>query len=213
MRNVRPKSYEYIESLLPTENQHMFKSRQAAESIGLNAISLSATEGQILKFFVGVSQPKKIIEIGTLTGLSANYFLSAMPADGIIWTLEKSEKHAHLAQMAIDDKRCRIIIGDALENLPKLKPEGPFDMIFIDGNKAAYLKYFDWALENINSQGMILVDNVFLSGAVWGAETDQNFNEKQIEAVRTMNQKAFADKTLVSAIIPTAEGLLISRKA
>lgn len=212
MRTVSPKSYEYIESLLPTENQQMSKSRIAAETVGLSQISLSATEGQMLKFMMSLVIPKKIVEIGTLTGLSANYFLTALPADGILWTLEKSEKHASLAEAAIEDKRCRVIIGDALENLPTLNQEGPFDIIFIDGNKAAYLKYFDWALDNMNKGGLIIADNVFLAGAVWGGTTTQNFNDKQIEAVREMNKKAFLDKKLVSVIIPTTEGLLISHK-
>ena len=97
MRKVNPKSYEYIETLISKENLQMGQSRLAAESIGLNAISLSAAEGQILQFFVGLSSPKKVVEIGTLTGLSAQYILAAMPSDGILWTLEKSETHAELA--------------------------------------------------------------------------------------------------------------------
>ena len=212
MRSVREKSYEYIESLLPAENQQMSKSRSAAETVGLSQISLSATEGQMLKFMMSLVMPKKIVEIGTLTGLSANYFLSVLPKDGKIWTLEKSEKHAQLAEAAINDDRCQIVLGDALENLSTLNQEGPFDIIFIDGNKAAYLKYFDWALTNIKKGGLIIADNVFLAGAVWGAATTQKFNEKQIEAVRSMNQKAFTRNDLTSVIIPTAEGMLISHK-
>lgn len=209
---MREKSYEYIESLLPVENQQMKQSRSAAETVGLNQISLSATEGQLLKFMMSLVRPKKIVEIGTLTGLSANYFLSALPKDGKIWTLEKSEKHAQFAEAAISDNRCRVILGDALENLPTLNQEGPFDIIFIDGNKAAYLKYFDWALVNVKKGGLIIADNVFLAGAVWGAMTTQKFNEKQVEAVRTMNKKAFTESDLISVIVPTTEGMLISHK-
>ncbi len=212
MRSVREKSYEYIESLLPVENQQMARSRSAAEIVGLEQISLSATEGQIVKFMMSLVMPKKIVEIGTLTGLSANYFLSALPKDGKIWTLEKLERHAQLAEAAINDKRCQVIVGDALENLPTLNQEGPFDIIFIDGNKAAYLKYFDWALTNTKKGGLIIADNVFLAGAVWGAATTQKFNEKQIEAVRAMNKKAFAENNLVSVVFPTTEGMLISHK-
>lgn len=212
MRKENPKSYEYIETLITKENLKMGQSRVAAESIGLSAISLSAAEGQILQFFVSLCIPKKVVEIGTLTGLSAQYILAAMPADGILWTLEKSEKHAQLAVAAIDDKRCRIIIGDAVEKLDEVKNYGPFNCIFIDGNKASYLKYFTWACENISMGGYIIVDNVFLSGAVWGDASVQKFNEKQIDAVRAVNLKAFSTDGFASTIIPTLEGLLVCRK-
>ncbi len=212
MRNENPKSYDYIESLLPKENSNMQLSRKSAESVGLNAISLSATEGQLLKFLVSSVRPKNVLEIGTLTGLSAHYILAAMPEDGKLWTLEKSEKHVALATEALTDKRCHIVQGDALEKLPELESHGPFDVIFIDGNKAAYLKYFEWAVKNLNRGGLILADNIFLSGAVWGAPTQQKFNEKQIEAVRTMNLKAFSNAAFQSVIIPTLEGLLVCRK-
>ena len=190
----------------------MKDSRNYAESVGLNAISISAVEGQLIQFVLSSVKPKKVVEIGTLTGLSAQYILATMPDDGKLWTLEKSEQHAELSKKAISDKRCRVLTGDALDALPSLESEGPFDAVFIDGNKAAYLKYFEWARKNLNSGGIIIADNVFLSGAVWGEPTAQKFSEKQIEAVRKMNANAFADPDLSCVIIPTLEGLLICRK-
>ena len=206
------KSYEYIESLHPTENETMQKSRKSSETLGLNAISLSATEGRLIQFFISSSGAKKVVEIGTLTGLSALYILQALPADGKLWTLEKSTQHAELAAEVLTDKRCHILVGDAEMKMQELNSEGPFDTIFIDGNKAAYLTYFRWAFENIRPGGIILVDNVFLSGAVWGEQTTQRFNEKQITAVKKMNQLAFENPSLFSVIVPTDEGLLVSRK-
>ncbi len=212
MRKIVRKSYEYIESLGPTENEPMQKSRQASESLGLDAISLSATEGSLIQFFIGSCGAKKVVEIGTLTGLSALYILRALPSDGQLWTLEKSTQHADLAAEVLTDERCRILVGDAEIKMQELNSEGPFDVIFIDGNKAAYLTYFQWAVSNTRPGGLILVDNVFLSGAVWGDQTTQRFNEKQIAAVKKMNQLAFEDSKLSSVIIPTDEGLLVSRK-
>ncbi len=212
MRKENPKSYDYIETLLPPETKNMKDSRKFAESVGLNAISISAVEGQLIQFILGLSKPKKVVEIGTLTGLSAQYILAAMPDDGNLWTLEKSEQHAELSKQAISDKRCHVLLGDALDTLPSLESKGPFDAIFIDGNKAAYLKYYDWARKNLSAGGFIIADNVFLSGAVWGDLTAQKFNEKQIEAVKKMNSSAFADPNLTCVIVPTLEGLLICRK-
>jgi len=216
MRKNNPKSYEYIEKLAPGESALMVKARENSDQLGLGGISISLTEAQIIKFHLTAVQPRRVVEIGTLTGLSALHILEVLPEDGVLFTLEKSVQHANLAQEVlayeIKKKRCEIVIGDAQENLKGLSTKGPFDAVFVDGNKAAYLDYFNWAIENTRPGGLIFVDNIFLAGAVWGDETKQRFNPKQIGVVHQMNQMAFNHPQLKSVIIPTEEGLLISQK-
>ncbi|MEQ1724173.1 MAG: class I SAM-dependent methyltransferase, partial [Pseudobdellovibrio sp.] len=151
MRKVKLKSYEYIESLSENENQNQLQARANSEKLGLGGISLSKAEAQILQFQLLNTSAKKVVEIGTLTGLSALYMLEILPEDAHLWTLEKSAEHAKMAEEVlaheIKKNRCKIVVGDAKEKLNELKNEGPFDAVFIDGNKAAYLDYFNWALE------------------------------------------------------------------
>lgn len=216
MRKNNPKSYEYIEKLVPVESELMFKARENSDKLGLGGISISATEAQIMKFYLSSIQPRKVVEIGTLTGLSALHILEVMPKEGVLLTLEKSSEHAALAQEVlsaeIKKQRCEIVIGDAQESLKELNSKGPFDAVFIDGNKAAYLDYFNWAIENTRAGGLIFVDNIFLAGAIWGDETKQRFSAKQIGVVQQMNKLALTHTQLKSVIIPTEEGLLISQK-
>ena len=216
MRNIKEKSYEYIENLIGAENELKLKARLHAGSLGLGRISLSPVEAVSLRFFAESIQAKKLVEIGTLTGLSALYLLEGLQPEACLWTLEKSAEHAALAgevlQKYIEQKRCHILVGDAQQTLKDLSVQGPFDMVFIDGNKAAYLDYFNWATANTRTGGYIVVDNVFLSGAVWGDQTQQRFNEKQIKAVQTMNEAAFNNSSLRSMLIPTQEGLLVCQK-
>lgn len=216
MRKLTPKSYDFIEKLAPLETEFMKVARKNSEKLGLDTISISAAEANLVKFHLRSIGARKVVEIGTLTGLSALHIISILPDGGKLWTLEKSEQHAKLAESVLEDAiandRCEIIIGDAREKLLALKTAGPFDAVFIDGNKAAYLDYFNWALENVREGGIILVDNVFLAGAVWGGETTQKFNAKQIQTLQDMNEKAFSDKTLISMIVPTEEGLLVCKK-
>jgi predicted O-methyltransferase YrrM len=216
MRKSIPKSYEYIKKLLPAETNLMFQARENSKKLGLDTISMTQAEAAIMKFYLKEIKAQKVLEIGTLTGLSALHFLEVLPTSGCLYTIEKTEKHADMAQEVLEKDiqagRCKLIVGDAREKLKELTLEAPFDAIFIDGNKAAYLDYFDWAVENIKLGGIIFVDNIFLAGAVWGDSTTQKFNPKQIGVVQTMNQKAFDSKFLQSVIIPTEEGLLISKK-
>ena len=216
MRKLTPKSYEYIEKLSVNETIIKITARKNSENLGLGAISLSKTEAQILQLLVMATEAEKVVEIGTLTGLSALYILECLKPNGKLWTLEKSPEHAALAATVLEDyikkNQCHILIGDAKEELAGLAVEGPFDAVFIDGNKAAYLDYFNWAVKNIKIGGLIVADNVFLAGSVWGEATTQRFSEKQVNVVNEMNRVAFADKNLKAVILPTEEGLLVCKK-
>jgi predicted O-methyltransferase YrrM len=216
MRKIKPKSYDYMEMLIGPESALKQKARFAADQLGLGLISLSPVEAGLLKFFAGISNAKKIVEIGTLTGLSALSVLENSGSDVKIWTLEKSPEHARAAEEVLSayiaGGRCNIVVGDAREKLSEIQPQGPFDLVFIDGNKAAYLDYFNWSAENLKTGGLIIADNVFLSGAVWGDPTEQKFNEKQIGAVKRMNELAFQSKNFESYFVPTEEGMLVCKK-
>lgn len=216
MRKDTAKSYDYIAKFLPDETPAMLQARANSAALGLEGISLSKAEAHILQHYAESVNAKKIVEIGTLTGLSALYLLKNIPVDGCLWTLEKSEQHAQMAEQVlapfIAKNQCRLLIGDAREKLEEIKKDGPFDAVFIDGNKAAYLDYFNWAVSNTKAGGIIIADNVFLAGAVWGDQSLQRFSEKQIQNVNKMNELAFSNPQLRSIILPTTEGLLVCKK-
>lgn len=213
MRTDSPKSYEYINSLLKSESEQMQQARVNSEKLGLGRISLSTVEASIIQFLLRDIKAKKVVEIGTLTGLSALYILEALPKDGKLWTLEKSEEHATLAnQVLYSDPRCQVIVGDAKEKMQTLNSQGPFDLIFIDGNKAAYMDYFKWAMDNTAIGSMIVLDNIFLAGAVWADMAFQRFNDKQVSVMQAVNKMAFSDVRLSSMVVPTNEGLLVCKR-
>ncbi|KYG67038.1 methyltransferase [Bdellovibrio bacteriovorus] len=207
----------YIAQLLKEENSLKKQSRQASEDLGLARISISPAEATLVKTLLKVHGAKKFVEIGTLTGLSAQYFFEALPEGGELWTLEKDPKHAEKAhsvfsQLDQSKKKVHLVIGDAREELPKLEAQGPFDGVFIDGNKAAYLDYLLWAEKNLRRGGLILADNIFLSGAVWGGTTTQRFSEKQISIMQEFNRRLADPNLYEGAVVPTFEGLYIAIK-
>lgn len=216
MRKIFSRIYEYIHSQMPAETQEQTQARELSDTLGLGAISISPTEANLIRFMCKLKKPQKIVEIGTLTGLSALYFIDSLQKGGKLWTFEKSELHAEKAKQTlqpyINQGQCEIVIGDALTQLPTIEQNGPFDVIFIDGNKAAYYDYWTWAKKNIAPEGLIFIDNVFLAGAVWGDQTKQNFNEKQINIVKKMTTEIIESKEFESTFVPTDEGLLIAAK-
>ncbi len=208
---------EYVNSLLAEENSLKKLSREFAENLGLARISVAASEAQLIKTLVQMSRCKKFVEIGTLTGLSAQYIFEGLDVGGELWTLEKDFRHGEKAQAVFDQldqslKKIHLIMGDAREELEKLNSHGPFDGVFIDGNKAAYGDYLTWAEDNVRSGGMILADNIFLSGSVWGESTQQKFSDKQIRVMQEFNKRMADPSKFKSAVIPTFEGLFVAIK-
>ena len=217
MREVEvSKSEEYMLSLLAEESDSKKKSRLFSEELNLARISVNPAEAQLIKTLICSHQCKKFVEIGTLTGLSAQYIFEGLAEGGTLWTLEKDPKHMDYAKEAFsgvefNSKKVEFVLGDAREELKKLEDLGPFDGVFIDGNKAAYGDYLDWAEKNIKVGGLILADNVFLNGSVWG-EASARFSEKQIRIMKEFNQRLADPDKFVSVIAPTFEGLYIAIK-
>ena len=158
---------EYLEKLIsglePYENQ----SREASVKLGLSGISLSRGEAHVLRWLMKSKPLKKAVEIGTLTGLSGLYILDGLAEGGKLWTLEKSEEHANAAEPILrnfassQNKQVEVVRGDARATLESLKAQGPFDFVFIDGNKAAYGDYLAWTEKNLKSGGILIADHVF----------------------------------------------------
>lgn len=206
----------YMLALLSQESSLKAKSREFADGLGLGRISINPAEACLIRTLVAMHGCRKFVEIGTLTGLSAQYIFEALPEGGELWTLEKDPKHGECAarvfsQMDQSKKRLHLVMGDAREELEKLSAQGPFDGVFIDGNKAAYFDYLLWAEKNLRPGGLILADNIFLSGAVWG-EPSQRFSEKQVRIMQEFNQRLANPDLFTAAIAPTFEGLYIAIK-
>ncbi len=61
-------------------------------------------------------------------------------------------------------KKIRTIIGPALETLKSVK--GPFDFMFIDGDKPDYISCLQRGLELLSPRGIIVADNCLWAGRV-----------------------------------------------
>ena len=78
---------------------------------------------------------------------------AALPADGKVITLELDEKHAEVARQNLDRAgvadRVEVRVGRAAETLRQMidRHEAPFDLIFIDADKANYVEYLDLSLQ------------------------------------------------------------------
>ncbi len=124
--------------------------------------SIGPVKGKILAEVVREHKPRKILEVGSLYGYSAIIIAKNSPANAEITTVEKNPEHARITEQNIEraklEGQIKVIQGDAMEILSALP--GPFDLVFLDAEKAQYLDYLK-AIENKLHQGSVVVaDNV-----------------------------------------------------
>jgi len=125
---------------------------------------------QFLVDFTKKLKPKKILEIGTAVGYSGSFMLLSSE-DSFLTTIEKKEESFNLATQTFQElgltKRVKQILGDGFEEICKLNESGEkYDLIFLDGPKGQYLKYYPILLQMLEKKGCLLVDNVLFKGLV-----------------------------------------------
>ena len=168
----------YFSETLVASDEALDGAQRAAKEAGLPPISVSAAQGKLLQVLVQLHNAKKVLEIGTLGGYSAIWMARALPEDGRLISLEIDPKHAEVAEASLAragvGHKVEIRIGAAIDTLPKLADEGvgPFDLVFIDADKASNADYFSWAVKLSRKGTMIIVDNVVRNGGVLDAASD-----------------------------------------
>ncbi|NUO41053.1 MAG: O-methyltransferase [Streptomyces sp.] len=162
----------YFTTRLAPDDEALTATLRESEAAGLPQIAVSAPQGKLLQLLARIQGARRILEIGTLGGYSTIWLARALPADGRLVSLEYSPRHAEVAAGNIAraglDKLVEIRVGAALDSLPLLADEhpAPFDLVFIDADKANNPHYVEWALKLTRVGSLIIVDNVVRGGRV-----------------------------------------------
>ena len=184
------------------------------ESLGdIKRMQISVSQCHFLHLLIKISKIKKILEIGTFTGLSALSMSLALSEDGKLISLDKNGDTNKIAinffKKAKQENKIQTIIKPALESLKELNNQNKkFDLVFIDADKENYKNYYDKSINLIKKNGLIIVDNVLWHGEV----ADKNNMEKLTVKIREFNSYVNNDERIENLIIPIGDGLSVCRK-
>ena len=195
----------YVVDRLHQKDDALDHALQTSAAAGLPPIAVTPPGGKLLHILARLVRARRILEIGTLGGYSTIWLARAAGEGGHVTTLELDEKHAKVAAANVAyaglSSSVDIRIGRATDSLSALHAEGgaPFDMIFIDADKASIPEYFAWSLRLTRPGSLILVDNVIRNGAVIDAtSTDPN-----IVGVRRFNEMLAVESRVTATTIQT----------
>jgi caffeoyl-CoA O-methyltransferase len=129
---------------------------------------ITPLQGKLFQVLALTCGARKILEIGTMTGYSGVWLARGLAPGGKLITLEARSDHAETARTTFAEAgvsdRVEIRVGAALDLLPALVAEAPFDLIFLDADKVNNPQYLDWALRLSRAGSLIIADNIVRGG-------------------------------------------------
>jgi predicted O-methyltransferase YrrM len=196
----------YVSGLLAPHDEALEAALAASEEAGMPPIQVSPPLAKLLYVLAKTVGARRVLEFGTLAGYSTIWLARALPRDGRLITLEYDPEHAEVARAnlaragvgGLVDLR----VGAALDVLPELEGEEPFDLVFIDADKVNTPEYFSWSLERTRSGGLIVADNVVRGGALVDFEGD----DPTMEAQRRFHEMLAAEPRVSATTIQTVGG-------
>ena len=204
---------EYILSHIDAEGKVLSDLNRATHLYHLRPRMCSGhLQGRMLKMFVRMICPQRILELGSFTGYSALCLAEGLADDSCeVHTIEIDDEledfiksHFALSPLA---NRITLHIGDAREVLATIN--GDFDLVFIDANKREYCEYYNLVFDRVRPGGFIIADNTLWDGKVveWGKKLDA-----QTAGILQFNDMVAADERVEKVIVPIRDGLTIIHK-
>lgn len=191
----------YIEEHLLPQDEVLDAALARSAAAGLPSIQVAPVQGKWLHLLARAIGAKRILEVGTLGGYSTIWLARALAPGGELVTLEIDPKHAavakeNLSRAGLAD-RTRVIVGPAIEALPKL--HGPFDLVFIDADKPSNAAYFDHAVRLARPGSVIVVDNVVREGEV----LDATSADERVQGTRRLFERVAKDARVDATAVQT----------
>jgi caffeoyl-CoA O-methyltransferase len=179
---------------------------------GLSVMQIAPEQGALMTLLTRVTGARRAVEVGTFTGYSALCIARGLPIHGQLLCCDVNEAWSAIAQRHWEKAgvadRIELRLGPALDTLRALPEHEIFDLAFIDADKESYIHYFEEILKRLHPNGLILVDNVLLSGCV--AERDRN--DALTVAIRNFNDHVADDPRVDCVMLSVADGLTLLRK-
>jgi len=198
----------YFEQRFVLADEALQAALRANSDAGLPAIDVTPLLGRFLELLVRISSARRVLEIGTLGGYSTIWLARALPDSGSLITLELAPRHAEIARANLARagvlERVKLLEGPAADSLALLDREsaGPFDLIFIDADKASYPEYLAWSLKLSRPGTVIVADNVVRDGKVVNADDP----DPNIQGVRRFTELIAAEPRLRATVLQTVAG-------
>lgn len=196
---------EYFNTALIPADPVLDAAAQLSAAEGLPDIAVAPNQGRLLNLIARIHGARRILEVGTLGGYSTIWLARALPADGVLVSLEVNPHHAEVARTNLKaaglSEKAQVRVGRAADSLAALAEEhpAPFDLVFIDADKPSNPEYLAWAVRLSRPGTVIVVDNVVRNGAVIEADS----TDPTVQGTRRLFEAIAAEPRLDATAVQT----------
>src|SRR4051794_9169109 len=187
--------------------------RSETEALGAPAgMQIGDDQGQLLTLLARLVGARRAVEVGTFTGYSSLCIARGLAEGGSLLCCDVSAEWTEIGRRAwasagLDD-RIELRIAPALDTLRALPATADIDLVFIDADKPAYAAYWAELVPRVRPGGLLLADNVLLSGRI----TDPEIDDANTVALRAFNDLVVSDDRVETVVLTAFDGLTIARK-
>lgn len=229
---VDPQRMEiFIEAMTPPGPDYL--RRLEEEAIADRVPIIRPQTRNLIRFFIKLKKPMRILEVGTAVGFSALFMQYYAPAGCRIVTIEKDPARAAAAreniarfgncleaaepsQAAAGENIARfgsaidVLEGDAAEVLREIREDASFDMVFMDAAKGQYIRFLPEVLRLLRAGGILITDNILQEGDVLSSRFAVSRRNRTIHSRMREYVRALAEEpSLETLLLPTGDGAAV----
>lgn len=192
---------------------------RTGEGVTRPGIEVTPLQGGLLGLLAGAIGARRVLEFGTLGGYSTIWLARAVGELGRVVSLEVDQGNARVARENVERAGVSawvdIWCGEAATIAGRMIKGGvePFDLVFIDADKANLPTYTEQAIALTRPGALIVLDNVVRGGAV----LDEDATDEDVRGVQQAITAAARDPRVEAAALQTVgakgwDGLAILRR-
>lgn len=211
----------FIEAMTPPGPVHLQDLELEALAAGVPIIRPQTQN--LLRFFLTMKRPSRILEIGTAVGFSALFMQHYAPAECRIITIEKDPGRAQKARENFagygrtgdegGQTGITLLEGDAIEVLGGIREDSSFDLVFMDAAKGQYIRFLPDAVRLLDHGGLLITDNILQEGEILSSRFAVTRRNRTIHArMRNYIRALMEEEGLETLLLPTGDGAAVSLK-
>ena len=229
---VDPQRMEvFIEAMMPPGPEHL--RRLEEEAVEGKVPIIRPRTRDLIRFFIKIKKPTRILEVGTAVGFSALFMQYYAPEGCRIVTIEKDPARAALARENIAKygssgssaaaRRAEpvksgrppieVLEGDAAQILKEIREDASYDLIFMDAAKGQYIRFLPDVLRLLRDGGILITDNILQEGDVLSSRFAVTRRNRTIHSRMREYVRALAEEpSLETLLLPAGDGTAVCVK-
>lgn len=208
MSNDKALSWSYAEGIVE-EAPRMATAREQAHDLGIQPVSPAT--GNLLATLAATHSVRTIAEVGTGTGVSGLYLLSASD-DSVLTSIDVESEAQNYARenftaTGVRSGRFRVINGRSADILPRLA-DASYDLVFIDGDPLEADGDVTEAIRMLRKGGILVVAHALHGDRV----ADPARRDEVTVAMRNLGKEIVEAEEIFSSLIPLGDGVILGVK-